>query len=1833
MAIGRNDDQGLKFRNNLDKKKIESIADILNINDVADDFKEAIKDIISVNKNTNHSTDYPFLLLPVKIETRFIENTLWIRIFPDQIFLDTHVNEITKKEYILGKAFIDKIVFTKKNRFISEEEKELIIKKDIWKEFASSIGSRRASYVFHYIQKHGKPETFHDDPNDFFSEINLNALPTRFIAYAIQGKKLIKKKLGKKIPPDLNIMQSQKTNDDPFMSSNQWVNNLEEAKENGMAICIDGLSQADKKRGFDKIIVLGMGGTDSDQEEKILRKLIDSHHYTTGISFCDPGTPTNNTENLKSGHAESLDDYDNSYEVEIKGPRGFSKIPDASQKHNAQILAKGLGFGDDIEVLRYLSNSGNKTLSYATEMNSFIFPGAGKYFLTDLLNKTTTKDTVKDIEEYFIQFVRALGHFPGLIIDTQPYGILPVTSIQHNDSVHSGWEASSKDVINGKNWKSFDTKLHNILFQLYQLWQKLSIDKNRVPTMSNTSDPDKSLTTILSMEPVSNKVNARPFLSDQFQYWLITAFKDELFKGSFLENTKASVWAKNWYAYETIRKEHSAIYLSNLTGLNKKDICSSNLMKLFAWHDAHEIDVDFDYFASLSLLLTKDKPKEKEKIKRAISFFKGLSALEFINAQTNSKIIGKIMKVNPHLRKNQQKVYIKKEKTAKKIQEIRDVLKNAQLSNINDLKKIENIGENDLNDIMYSLTRVDYPLMLKFFNTASSPQEILECIKPYPAEIQPETDKRKETLSIAHTILEVRSKMPDQKFTDVSQFLDKEIIGLTAIYDILNTFTMKTETQKTDLLFHSTLDLFSHRLDAWISSLAYKRLEAMRSQHKRGIYLGAYGWIENLKPGGRKQKNSEGYIHAPSRGQAAAAAVTYNAYLTNREEKNSPFKTNLDSQRVRKSMQIIEGMRQGQSLGALLGYLFEKSLHEFNLHKYIDEFRAAFPIVNSEKDLPDDEYENEEISMASISPRNVLNGLSLIRWLENNDRKDITKGSDDALQKINHIIDENNGENSVKVRNVIHNLQSDFDAVNDLLLFESVYQTVQGNFERAAGVMDAMAGKNLIPEIESIRTPLLGNSLENRVCLFFPNPSDQEKQTFHSPRSKAAPRLAKWISTLFNSLDKVKFSYTYKVFKLDINQELNDNNKNAFITYLEKIPCLSQEMIEKILEFKENRVIEKLQDLTAIDGIEGSFLNELGRWICTCKDSSDTSFIKLVNINEATQNELMQLSGIESGTAQEIVEKRPYYRIKDLASVTGIHYEQLRRFCTTGSNEIVFSDLQTDPYGNPIPQEVQIQPLDIFYLAAINPGGGETEIEQRIKYWIRREHNLYDDDPIYLNFDKVKDESISFIELVDLSQQIIKLLGKASPIKPNEFILPEENNHSIYQKKDMKTLLDNTEKTFDNLITIAEKLTNPEDMDRQLLAEELLKASLFNMPISIPTGSCKEDLIPKVKMTLAGIEKKKSAYSKHMETAKTHMKAVQKKLKAAQKDEETAKALNNQISRDYSRTMMEIEKALKSLMGKDFVVLHEFTVNEPEPFKKLFYQSELLGGLDENRIRLWIQQAALTQAGVEELESTMLLAETFIQAKPGSPHFYLAVGQLPYIDGNRWLGLTDSERILFSIDHKHAESMNKGIIPDEISTQLETKGRNISKAASIFAVSPSQWKIIDKEIEYLLILNEGKIQIILRQPALNNVSIVSVYCGQPVFSNAWIESDKSVSGLKIDGWIESLPDDSMNTSVAFHYDAPGTQPPQALLLAVPPDRNKKSWEVDDLLQILVDTMDLYKVRAVDFESLGKTEANKYQEPIGAFLPSCIVPLNPNTAGWENLEDHDEITDWLNNQEE
>ena len=101
--------------------------------------------------------------------------------------------------------------------------------------------------------------------------------------------------------------------------------------------------------------------------------------------------------------------------------------------------------------------------------------------------------------------------------------------------------------------------------------------------------------------------------------------------------------------------------------------------------------------------------------------------------------------------------------------------------------------------------------------------------------------------------------------------------------------------------------------------------------------------------------------------------------------------------------------------------------------------------------------------------------------------------------------------------------------------------------------------------------------------------------------------------------------------------------------------------------------------------------------------------------------------------------------------------------------------------------------------------------------------------------------------------------------------------------------------------------------------------------------------------------------------------------------------------------------------------------------------------------------------------------------------------------------------------------------------------------------------------------------------------------GQPLSASRFslvIQSTPSLdfklplAGVLIDEWVEVVPNGVETTGLVFQYDQPDSAPPQAILLAVPPDPDTQ-WSVWSLQNVLLETLDLMRIRAVDPASLGE----------------------------------------------
>ncbi|CAN5538984.1 hypothetical protein BH09ACT7_BH09ACT7_35350 [soil metagenome] len=343
-------------------------------------------------------------------------------------------------------------------------------------------------------------------------------------------------------------------------------------------------------------------------------------------------------------------------------------------------------------------------------------------------------------------------------------------------------------------------------------------------------------------------------------------------------------------------------------------------------------------------------------------------------------------------------------------------------------------------------------------------------------------------------------------------------------------------TTERALLLSETLDCASHRLDAWLTSLAARRLADARARGVRGLAVGAYGWVEGIDIASPvidptavpldvvgpvfQAATDGGFVLAPSPAHAATAAVLRGARLTHDPGDTGDGALNIDlsSTRVRAAMSVLDGIRSGQPLGALLGYRLEQWLHQRSpdghpLDRFIYCLRSVAPLMTAKATDRVAAGAAVPESFESIAASEVVDGVRLLE-LHRADPGLIAARLDQppadyATYMVNWIAP--TPDEITAVMAAIARLDNVHDAVADLLLAESVHQLVLGAPARAAAAMDALAGDGIPPVPEVARTPRSGVALTHRLMLLTPDlPGAALSGWAVSARSATHPALEVW---------------------------------------------------------------------------------------------------------------------------------------------------------------------------------------------------------------------------------------------------------------------------------------------------------------------------------------------------------------------------------------------------------------------------------------------------------------------------------------------------------------------------------------------------------------------------------------------------------------------------------------------------------------------------------------------------------------------------------------------------
>jgi hypothetical protein len=973
----------------------------------------------------------PLALLPIRLETRYRGNDLWVRVYPDDLHQDNgHDPRLTEEEVTRGQWFWQQWDAAEPQASTRRAQRLRA-----WEQVCARFGPGRAAWIARVMQPtNGVFPTPAVRAAAQPPPAQVRVLPDRWLAlgYVKDDPAPVFAQWGDLIPDPLPTGPSPDGDADTELA---WLMDFEQALAKGMALKIALVDPRISNRQIARLIVLGVKATlDSRVTIDRLEQWLDAHHYTWGLGLIPQGTPTNNAPEARSGYTGRDAGFEASFDREHEQEQRIVEIRDVLQHLRAEaqldidLAAKALGVTGDL--FTGVQHADAHAQEDARHMNAVLWPATWGYFLSVMMTNTEGRAEpwtpyLEEWADYFADYVRACGPLPALRIGNQPYGLLPVTALdrwQPRDR-HPGLP---QQPIPGLPMARPGSPI-NLLIQLRERWQKAVVAAPHFGRRSTAGnfDPGQNLLEILSMSATSHAASARALVGQAYAanlWWLQRNPLDQAWWDALRRETN-----KTQPVYSPERLLASAAFAADTATIEwplvREDLGSSSL----SWK------TEDNYIAWLA----KATPQE---------------------IHAHSYRGGPVLALLYHLLRHA-------------------TLQAYSAAALRLVPQDPAIGEPELID----LTNMVAPDFVTPAPTKTYWRH-LAGIAPY------------------------RENLGDW----LHRHPDLKLAGFRASLKALS----QLPVERLEWLTGEVLDLASHRLDAWVTSCATYRLHQMRQSRGAGIHLGGYGWVENLRPR-ETQPASTGYIHAPSVAQAATAAILRSGFMAYGEEGlGKALAIDLSSRRVRSAQWLLGGVRSGQSLGALLGYRFERGLQTRGLSRYIDEFRAMHPLAADKLIKKASGQKLEE-----IAADNVVDGLTLLSsWREKTFQAPASATSDE--QKA--------------IEAELQALQDAVDAISDLAVAESMYHLVQGNPARAGASLDAISRFEAIPaEFDVTRTPRTGIALNHRLLALFPGelaPNDGYAAKWsgqNNPRAQTEPYLNAWAARLLGNPEDILFFVEY----------------------------------------------------------------------------------------------------------------------------------------------------------------------------------------------------------------------------------------------------------------------------------------------------------------------------------------------------------------------------------------------------------------------------------------------------------------------------------------------------------------------------------------------------------------------------------------------------------------------------------------------------------------------------------------------------------------------------------
>ena len=962
-------------------------------------------------------------------------------------------------------------------------------------------------------------------------------LPERFLVVAVSGDEVAHAVAGAPVPADLRLSVDPDP-DDPASEefrldedgelvvgeSIRWMVDYDEALAKGMAVTIP-ITPREARQGFDFVYAIGLRGGGADEGAERLEGLLDNHHYgQTALGVVPVGTPTNNSDAETSGFG-STDDADEEFGVERGEPLIDGAAPLDEGAPDGLRVARALGV--DPAALAHVRGAGGSDAADAQAMGAALYPATIGAALEEHAAPLISRDARARLRAFALENVAARGLVPALRVGPQPYGLLPATS--HSEFAADGADAEVPATERAAQAR-FDELLIGVLREMTEDWAAIRADKVGYATDPHVTDPRAHFLTLLGLEAVSSVASYRFAVNVAGRHGVASRDPDLEFGlppapgepprtgarfGPFalLERFQpilAEAFGVNPGAAVLVEGQVSDAYAEVYEALQDSRAYELRLLKRS--YLLHGAAVDPDPAADLAALAAATPAQLSE---------------QAASGHGDQPLLRLLARQALLLEWRDAAVRILLAEGLVSEQTVIDAGASAHfvvrtLYEPNTLTRWSYLFE-----VLSELQRIQGmpfagPLFTHLSNGQMSMADFL-------------------TASGATGV----AAYDGGRYVPELQAVQRHAASLAALGSL--------PAARLEELMREHLDIAGHRLDAWVTGLAQRRLVAMRADTPIGAHVGAYGWVEDLRPDGDDElaenvpaaldgdpsrpvyraEEKQGFVHAPSVDHAVTAAILRSGYLSQRGEQDveNRMAVNLSSRRTRIALGLIDGVRAGNRLGALLGYRLERFLHDYHaggvtLDAVIGPLRSAFPSPSGV----------DAMLNPDAAARQVCDGLAIVdrvmRWIDQNapasaagrtvydilsDGGTFTGhpwGLGDAVPETTDDVELDG------VIRAIDQVADALDAVADLVVAEAVHQIALGNHERAAAVLSSLGEGKAPPRPEVVDTPRSGTPLTHRLMLALPDAAGAPAGWAGIPltaRATAEPVLNAWAAALLGT--------------------------------------------------------------------------------------------------------------------------------------------------------------------------------------------------------------------------------------------------------------------------------------------------------------------------------------------------------------------------------------------------------------------------------------------------------------------------------------------------------------------------------------------------------------------------------------------------------------------------------------------------------------------------------------------------------------------------------------------